>query len=279
MSTQNELHVHLARLLSDARQKKGYATIKEIYQTHKPAVDYQTWGHAEAGRRIPHPNSLKEIAKILDIDREALIIAYCKDKFRDEESHQVIDTFPVRKYVDVDSLIEAIDHNNRDDYMLTQEQVSAMRQDLRLRLFLIYTYDRELKTTFSRLATFFDIEKSEVKEVVQKLASLGLVEILDEEVKRIHKHTTMPTSSDLFDLRKKLLLKTLELNIKSNSHISNYHLSLSDDSYKRIMELIYFVEANFIKFDKKEKLNETKSQFQIAFVANRIDKGGDDAQE
>jgi hypothetical protein len=279
MSTQKDLHVYLARLLSDARQKKGYGTIKEIYQSHKPTVDYQTWGNAESGRRIPHPNSLKEIANILDIDREALIIAYCKDKFNDEESHQVIDTFSIRKFVDMGALLGAIDHNNSDDFMLTQEQVEAMRQDLRLRLFLIYTYDQELKTTFSRLANYFDTSEGEVKEVVKKLESLRLVEVMGEEIKRIHKHTSMPTSSDLFDLRKQLLLKTLGHNIKPNSHISNYHLWLSDDSYKRIMELIYFVEANFIRLDKKEKLNENKSHFQIAFVANRIDKGGENAKE
>ena len=278
MQTQ-DLHVHLARLLSDSRQKKGYGTIKEIYQIYKPTVDYQTWGHAEAGRRIPHPNSLKEIAKILDIDREDLVIAYCKDKFPDEESQQIIDTFHVKKYVDVNALLEALDHNNSDDFVLTTEQVDAMRKDLRLRLFLIYTYDHELKTTFKRLTQYFGSDESEVKEVVQKLESLKLVEVIGDEIKRIHKHTTMPTATDVFDLRKQLLLKTLELNIKPNSYLSNYHVSLSEESYKRIMEFLYFAEANVIRFHKKEKAESQKSLFQIAFVANKIDIGGDNVPE
>ena len=102
---------------------------------------------------------------------------------------------------------------------------------------------------------------------------------IGEEVKRIHKHTTMPTASDVFDLRKQLLLKTLELNTKPNSYLSNYHVSLSEESYKRIMELVYFAEANFIRLSKKEKPESQKSLFQIAIVANKIDIGGDDAQE
>ncbi len=275
MSTPIEHHVYLARLLADARYKKGYATIKEIYQVNKPEVDYQTWGHAEAGRRIPHPNSLKEMARILDIDKEDLIIAYCKDKFRDQESHQIIDTFPIRKFADVDALLESIDHNNCDDFVLTSEQVEAMRKDLRLRLFLIYTYDQELKTTFTRLSKYFDTTESEVKEVVQKLAALKLVEIIGEQVKRIHKHTTMPATSDVFDLRRQMLLKMLDLNMKPGSYISNYHLSLSEESYKKIMELIYFAEANFIRLDKIEKSGSKKSRFQISIVTNRIDDGSE----
>ena len=115
--------------------------------------------------------------------------------------------------------------------------------------------------------------------MVQKLESLKLVEVIGEEVKRIYRHTTMPTASDVFDLRKQLLLKTLELNIKPNSYLSNYHVSLSEESYKRIMELVYFAEANFIRLSKKEKPESQKSLFQIAIVANKIDIGGDDAQE
>jgi Mn-dependent DtxR family transcriptional regulator len=270
------LHVHLARLLVEARRKKGYASIKKIYQIYKPDVDYQTWGHAEAGRRIPHPNSLKEMAKILDIDRDDLIIAYCKDKFEDEESQQIIDTFPSSKFADVDVLLEAIDHNNCDDYVLTSKQVDAIRHDLRLRLFLIYTYDANLKTSFSRLAQFFKIDKSEVKKVIENLVSLGLVENIDEEVKRIHKHTTMPKTADVFDLRRQLLLKTLDLNLKPGSHVSNLHVSVSEDAYKKIMELLYFTEANLIKFDKEEKTGLKKTRFQIAIITNRIIGDGND---
>lgn len=276
MATQIDHHVHLARLLADARQKKGYQTIKEIYQTNKPEVDYQTWGHAEAGRRIPHPSSLKEMAKILGIGKEDLIIAYCKDKFPDDESQQIINTFLLRKFADTDALIEAIDHNNSDDFVLTNEQIEAMRKDIRLRLFLIYTYDKELKTTIKRLSAYFHAEESEIREVVGRLEALKLVEVIGEEIKRIYKHTTMPPTAEVFDLRRQMLLKTLELNIKPGSYISNCHVTLTDESYKRIMELIYFAEANFIRLDKEEKAGLKKSKFQITIVTNKINDGGED---
>ena len=49
MPQQNELHIFLGKLLAKARLKKGFKTIKEIYQFYKPTVDYQTWSSAESG--------------------------------------------------------------------------------------------------------------------------------------------------------------------------------------------------------------------------------------
>lgn len=272
MPQQNEFHVFLARLLAEARQKKGYRTIKEIYENYKPSVDYQTWSAAESGRRIPHPNSLLEMARILDIDKEDLLIAYSKDKFRDEESHNILDTFPINKFVDLGALLDATDHATRHDYVLSSDQINGIRQDIRLRLFLIYTYDHEMKTNFDRLATFFACSKSEAEEVAKKLSSLGLVEIIGEEVKRIHPHTTLPATPETFDLKKQMLFKTLELGVKPNSFIENCFLHLSENQFKKIMELIYFLRANLIRFGKEGK-DEEKSRFQIAIVANRIDEG------
>lgn len=275
MPQQNEFHVSLAQLLAEARQKKGYRTIKEIYENYKPSVDYQTWSAAESGRRIPHPNSLLEMARILDIDKEELLIAYTKDKFRDEESHNILNTFPINKFVDLGALLDATDHAARHDYVLSSEQIAAMRDDIRLRLFLIYTYDQELKTNFDRLATFFDCSKKGVEEVTKKLAELGLVEIIGEEVKRVHPHTTLPATPETFDLKRQMLFKTLELGVKPNSFIENCFVHISENSFKKIMELIYFVRANLIRFGKEEK-PEPKSRFQIAIVANRIDEGIND---
>ena len=272
MPQQNELHIFLGRLLAEARLKKGFKTIKEIYQIHKPTVDYQTWSSAESGRRIPHPNSLLEMAKILDIDKEDLLIAYTKDKFRDEESQNILNTFPINKFVDLGSLLEAADHANRHDYVLSSRQINAMRKDIRLRLFLIYTYDEDLKTNFDRLATFFNCDKGEVAEVTQKLVSLGLVEIVNEEVKRIHKHTTLPSIPEAFGLRRDMLFKTLELNPNSESYIDNCFVTLTQESFKKVMELVYFMRANLIRLEKEKKPGEM-SRFQIAIVANKIDEG------
>lgn len=272
MPQKNDLHVFLGRLLAEARLKKGYKTVKEIYQSHKPSVDYQTWASAESGRRIPHPNSLLEMAQILDIDKEDLLIAYTKDKFRDEESHNILNTFPINKFVDLGSLLDAADHANRHEYVLSSKQISAMRKDIRLRLFLIHTYDAELKTNFDRLAHFFKCGKSDVEEVTQKLAALGLIEVVGEEVKRIHKYTTLPPIPEAFNLRRDVLFKTLDLNTNSESHIENCYADLTEDSFRKIMELIYFLRANLIRLEKEKKPGKT-FRFQIAIVANKIDEG------
>lgn len=272
MSKQNDQHVFLARLLAEARLKRGYKTIKEIYQSHKPTVDYQTWSCAESGRRIPHPNSLVEIAKILRIERQDLLIAYTKDKFPDEESHQILDAFPLSKFLDIDSLLEATVHDNRLDYALNEEQIEAIRKDIRLRLFLIYTYDAEYKTTFTRLSQFFGCEKSEVEAISQKLASLGLVEIIEEEVRRTHKHTTLPSTPGAFDIRRQILLKSLEINVKPGSYIANCHTILTEESFKKIMNLIYFTRANVIRLEKDQKPDKMV-RYQIVLVANTTDEG------
>lgn len=274
MANQKEQHVYLAALLAGARLKKGFKTIKEIYQNHKPSVDYQTWSCAESGRRIPHPNSLVEMAKILEIDKQDLLIAYTKDKFTDEESQQILNAIPITRFVDVDSLLEAASYDSHTDYILNDKQIDEMRKDIRLRLFLIYTYDQEFKTTFTRIARFFNCEKAEVEYITHKLADLGLVEIMGEEVKRIHKHSALPPTPGAFELRRQMLLKTLELNVKPGSYIANFHTFLTEDSFKKIMELIYFTRANVIRLEKDQTLGPTK-RYQITLVANTITEGTD----
>jgi hypothetical protein len=272
MPNRTDQHVYLARLLAEARLRKGFRTIKEIYQSHQPTVDYQTWSCAESGRRIPHPNSLIEMAQILEIDKQDLLIAYSKDKFPDEESRQILNAFPISRFVDTESLLEAANHDNRLDVVLNDEQVDEMRKDIRLRLFLIYTYDQEFKTTFTRLEQFFDCDRSEAEYIIGKLAELGLVEIVGEEIKRIHKHTTIPPVPGAFDLRRQILLKTLDLNVKPTSYLANFHTFLTEDSFKKIMELIYFTRANIIRLEKEQKPSPTK-RYQIVLVANIIDEG------
>lgn len=106
---------------------------------------------------------------------------------------------------------------------------------------------------------------------MQKLAALGLVEIIGEEVKRIHKYTTLPSIPEAFGLRREMLFKSLELNTNSESHIENCFVDLTEDAFRKIMELIYFLRANIIRLEKEKKPG--KSRFQIAIVANKIDEG------
>lgn len=266
---ETEVHKHLSELIYTARQKKGFATLKELYREKKPNVDYQTWLHAEAGRRIPHPNSLKEIGAILDIDKEDLIIAYCKDKFSDSESHQIVESFLFKRFIDADTLLLARDHN-REDYVFNAMQVEAMKKDLRIRLFLTYTYDETLKTNFNKLSDFFNVEKTEAIEVVKKLEDLQLVRVNEEVVTRIYRHASMPKSLDVLELRRDLLIKGLKMNIKEDSYVSNFHVMISEESYRKIMSYIYFAEANFIKLSKEDNPNRKKTRVQIAIVANKI---------
>lgn len=275
MSEKNQNTKHLSELIYSARQKKGWTSLKELYRELNPKVDYQTWLHAEAGRRTPHPDSLLEIGSILGISKEDLIIAYCKDKFPDQESHQIVDSFLYKKFIDVDTLFEARQLEDEIAHIFTTEQVAAMKKDIRVRLYLTYTYNRELKTNFSRLTRFFQTDITEVKKVIDKLVNVGLVTVDGEEITRIHRHTIMPTTKDLFEFRRDLLVKSLENNIKPNSYIANFHLLLSENSLKKIMAFIYFAEANFVKFTKKDYENKGKSdsRVQIAIIANKIDEG------
>lgn len=273
MLEKSQTHKNLSELISTARQKKGWATLKELYREKNPAVDYQTWRHAEAGRRIPHPNSLLEIATILGIDKEDIIIAYCKDKFIDSECHQIVDSFLYRKFIDVDTLLEA-NYHNQVSHVFSNEQIEAMKEDIRVRLFLSYTYDKELKTSVGRLARFFKMDESEARQIVDKLIELDLLAMEGGIVRRLHRHMTMPTNSEVFSLRRDFLLEGLRQNINPQSHISNFHVWLSDESYKRIMAYVLFAEANFLKLTKDDYLatNREGTRMHIAIVVNKIDE-------
>ncbi|OPZ23263.1 MAG: hypothetical protein BWZ03_00577 [bacterium ADurb.BinA186] len=140
----------------------------------------------------------------------------------------------------------------------------------------MYTYDRERNTSISRLAHFFGVQESEAQEVVTHLQSLGLVEVIDDKVKKIHRHTTVPITADISELRKQLLIKSLDLNIKPESYISNYHVKLSEKSYKKILSLFDFVEANLIKLEKEDQNDLNSCRFQIAMAASRLFEESDD---
>lgn len=273
MVKQDRFHINLSSLLTKARLEKGFATLRELYRSKEPlAVDYQTWLHAESGRRIPTASMVLKMADILDIDRENLILAYCKDKFDDPLSHEIIEMFKYKKYLNVDTLIEAREHERTEDYMFNAEQIKAISQDIRLRLYLNYTYDQNLNTNFSRLATYFGVEKTEAQEVVGKLKELGLVEVIGEEVKRIHRHTTLPNTADLFQVRLQSLIKSLELSTKPNSYIANYHVNLSEKSFKKVLAIFEFVEASLIKMEKEDS-SPNMLRFQITMTGSSVDQG------
>lgn len=267
-----ETHEHVAELIRAARLKRGFATLKELYRTKNPTLDYQTWLHAEAGRRIPNPETLKEMAAILEIEREDLIAAYCKDKFSDSESIRIIDLFLCKRFIDVDTLIEGRNHDDRIAYTYNPEQMEAIKEDPRIRLLLIYTFNKNLKTTISRLAQFFKMEKSEVMQIMKRAESLGLVEIHNEEVTRIHRHTALSSLEDSLTLRRNLLLKELENNISKESYFNNIHAILSEDNFKKILSYLYFAEAKIVNLAKEKRPCESDSRIQIAIIANKINE-------
>jgi len=272
MATQPKRYIYLATLITHARLKQGHATLKELYRLKKPLIDYQTWLHAESGRRVPTPTTVIEIGDILSIDREDLIIAYCQDKFCDQESLRVIESFRYKKFVNPDTMMEAREHDLLEDYVLTAKQVKAMQADVRLRLYLIYTYDQEYKTTFARLSEFFKVDVEEVKQTIAELEKLNLVEVHHHEIKRIHRHTTMPKSIDVFDLRRQILLKSLELNIKQDSYIANCHAMITEESYKKYISYLDFAEANFLKLNRDDETNANRNHVQLAIIVNKITK-------
>ncbi len=276
MTERDKFYLNVSSLITHARFQQGYATLKELYREKKPSVDYQTWVNAESGRRVPTPPLLLIMGDILNIDREALIMAYCKDKFDDAQSHAVLEAVDRRKFFNVETLMEAKDHDRSRDYVFSANQVQAMQKDVRLRLYLMYTYDRDLKTTFSRLAKFFNVEKNEVSEVVEQLQSLGLIEVINEEVRKIHPHSTLSPTEDVFGLRKQLLLKSLDLNIKPDSVFSNHNVGITEDSYKKFLGFLDFALANLIKMDKEDAKKTNNLRFEIAIVANRLSNGSDD---
>lgn len=263
-------------MITQARLQHGYATLKEFYREKSPPVDYQTWVNAESGRRVPTPPLLLIMGDMLKIDREELIMAYCKDKFDDDNSRAVIASIERRKFFNVDTLIDAKHHDRSIDYIFSAEQVQAMKKDVRLRLYLMYTYDGELKTTFSRLANFFGVQKSEVEEVVDQLKSLSLIEVIDEEIRKIHPHSTLAATEDVFDLRKSLLLKSLELNVKPDSIFSNHNVGITEESFKKFLGILDFATAYLIKMDK-ENSKTNNPRFEIAIACNKLSNGsGDD---
>lgn len=270
MAKKKSVLVHFSTLIMQARLKLGYKTLREFYRDKNPPIDYHTWLHAEAGRRIPPPPVVKEIAALLELNKEAVLIAYCKDKFNDPEYDRVLELFEHNRFANIDALLEARNHERSGEYVFNEHQMQAFQNDVRLRQFFVFTYDRELKTNFDRLASFFDIEKSQVKEIMIRLSDLGLVEIHNETVTRVHSHTTFPKSADLFNLRKNLLLSNLALAMKPEGHIVSYYVNLTQDSYRKVLAFFDFIEANLTKMDLEDRNKDSSSRFHVTLTGNRL---------
>ncbi len=273
MADQTKIFLHLSTLITKARLKQGFATLRELYREKQPSIDYNTWLHAESGRRVPSSSIIKEIAQVLNIEKDTVLIAYCKDKFDDPDYHQVLELFEYNRFTNIDALFEARNHERSGEYIFNEEQIRAFNEDIRIRQFIVFTYDRERKTTFDQLSNFFAMERNDVKEVVNRLQSLGLVEVKDDTIKRIYPHTTFPKGSSLFELRKKLLLKNLELALNPGSHIVNYYVNLTKESYKKVLAFFDFIEANLTKMDIDDSENINSLRFQITITGNQLSKG------
>lgn len=273
MVERGKIFLNVSSLITHARLQMGYSTLKLLYRDKTPAVDYQTWSNTEAGRRVPTPPMLMIMGDILNIDRETLIMAYCRDKFDDPKSLAVLESIQHRKFFVIETLIEAKDHDRSRDYVFSASQIQAMKADTRLRLYLMYTYDSNLKTTFSRLANFFGVDKGEVREVIEQLQSLGLVEFVGEEVRKSHAHSTLLATEEVFDLRKRLLLKSLELNVKPGSIISNLNIGITEESIKKFLGILDIALAAAIKMEKEDEKYANNQRFEIAIACNRISDG------
>lgn len=270
MTTVKPVLVHFSTLITQARLSLGYKTLREFYRAKSPSIDYHTWLHAEAGRRIPPPPVVIEIASLLELDKEAVLIAYCKDKFDDPEYRRVLETFEHNRFATIDALLEARHHERSGEYVFSEQQILAFQNDVRLWQFIVFTYDRDLKTNFDRLEKFFGMEKSEVKEIVRRLKALGLVEIYGETVTRVHAHTTFPKNVDLSELRKSLLLNNLALAVKPEGHLVNYYVNLTHNSYKKVLAFFDFIEANLTKMDLEDRNKESSSRFHVTLTGNRL---------
>lgn len=271
-----KFYIHLSSLITQARLGKGFSTLKELYREKNPSLDYQTWLSAESGRRIPSANAVIMIGDILEIDREALIFAYCKDKFDDPKSSAMFESLQHRNFISMDTLLEAKDHDRSTDYVFSPEQLIAMKKDPRLKLYLTYTYDRNLVTTFDRLMRFFRSTRDEVNDLVQTLENLGLVRIRGDEIQKIHLHSTLPDTADLFDLRRKILLESLDLTLKSSGYLTNYFVDLTEESFKRLCAFFDFVGANLIKMSKEDKEKLNTFRVQVTLTTSKLNDGSND---
>lgn len=279
MAEKLKIHVNLSSVILQARLKKGFATLKELYRELKPIIDYQTWLNAESGRRVPSAAIVTTIGEILQIDKQQLILAYCKDKFTDENSQFAIDALKLNKFVNLDVFFEAEEHSRTREYVFSCEELKAMKKDIRLRLFLTYTYDEEHRTTITRLANFFKLNKDLCWEVINKLEKMKLIEVAGEEIKKIHANTCIPNLPENYELRRNLLIESLKATLSESSYICNYHISVTEESYKRILSYLHLLSANLIKMSDEDNEKTGKKRIQIAIAGNLLSEGNENGKK
>lgn len=276
MDDKQRFYLHFSTLISQARLKKGYATLKELYREKEPDIDYQTWLNAESGRRLPSAAGVICIADALGIEHLTIILAYCRDKFPNDKSQQALDMLSINKFIDIDSLLHAEDHNRSRGYVFNNLELEEMQQDVQLRLFLSYTYENDLTTTVQRLSKFFGEEVEKVRKVVARLEALKLVEVAGDSIKKNHKNTRIPRTIENFSLRKQLLIKSLERTLQPDSYLINCHMNLTDESYRKVIAFLEIVNANLIRLSEQDDEKEGTSRFQIAIAGNKLSGKGYD---
>lgn len=251
---------HFAKLLSRNRRKMGYTTSRKFHGSMRcPPIEYQSWNHAEAGRRLPRPETALSMASILNVPQVVAMLAYMRDLFPDTDSQEIIDNF--KDYLAYKQLPDSKqDHASGGSWhSLTEPQWRAIEKDTELfRLISIpFQHDRiHIQDLSNRLQ--WPIPK--VMNKVQALVHLKLLEFHKEFAIKIYQDVKIPIFPKTLHLRKALLIQNINEGLGKETTYKNWTINLSEDGKQDLLKALKLIDAKcHLNHEESKKSDVTKT--------------------
>jgi len=234
---------HFAGLVIQTRRELGYNTSRKCHNDlNDPPIEYQSWTHIEAGRRLPRPETALAIADSLKIPKGDALLAYMRDLFQDCDSQEIIDTLKQYLVYMKTTTLKRAETLGSEWHSLTTPQWQAVEKDPEL-FRLISSPFRNDRIHIQDLGVKLGWPIPKVIAKVQTLVQHDLLEFYNEFVLKIYRGVRVPILPETLALRKSLLMQNIDSGLSEKTSYTNWIVNLTEDGQKDLLNALSLVDA------------------------------------
>ena len=265
-----------AELIIQKRLELGFRTSRKFHSSlASPPIEYQSWLHMEAGRRLPRPKTAILVADCLKLPHEEAILAYTRDIFSEEYDEDGLRHLQdYARSFDLKRMCDRAEELKSYWYTLSKEQLAAFEQDIRLHEIMVLPFYRD-RIHIRDLAEKMGLCVAKVLELVMVLVDIGLLKFHQEIVSKIYRGIHLPRTQDTFALRKKILVNRLATSMTPKSAYRNYTINLTAKDRDKVLKAFELIDAKCMVGHEESKRSEDAHTYQVVVFLSDGEKEAD----
>lgn len=251
---------HFARLVIQKRRELGYNTSRKCHNDLKsPPIEYQSWTHIEAGRRLPRPETALSIAEALHIPKGDALLAYMRDLFQDDGSQEIIDTLKQYLVCMKTTTLKKSETLGSEWHVLSEPQWRAVEKDPELFVLLSAPLQND-RIHIQDLGEKLHWPIPKIMSKVQTLANLNLLEFHNEFIMKVYRGVRVPTTPETLPLRKALLIQNIDTGLGEQTSYTNWIVNLTEEGREDLLNAMKLVDAKvYVNHEESKKTDFAKS--------------------